>query len=90
MFLSAGKPRRLTATGVVSGRAQDGVVYGGVLTAGSDAASVTIREGGASGTIIMVVKAAAATSALIPAFQYSGELHLTFTGTGPEATVMND
>lgn len=59
------------------------------LTGGSDAATLTVKAGGSSGTTIAVIKAAAATTA--PQLQFhdtlcSGGIHATLTGTAPSAT----
>lgn len=78
----------LTATGNV-GVATGGVLAFVVLTAGSDAATLTLKQGGSGGAVIMVLKAAADTSVAVPipaGLTYYGQLHATFTGTGPAAT----
>ena len=59
------------------------------LTGGSDAATLTIKAGGSSGTVIAVIKAASATTAPpidFADFLCSGGIHATFTGTAPSAT----
>lgn len=59
------------------------------LTGGSDAATLTVKAGGSSGTVIAVLKAAAATTT--PQWDFHDALcvdgiHATFTGTAPSAT----
>lgn len=80
---------RVTATGNVGG-ANGGSLIGGTLTAGADAASLVLREGGSGGTVLATIKAAA--GATQPYWYggtgYSGQLHATLTGTSPEATVV--
>jgi hypothetical protein len=59
-----------------------------VLTAGSDAATVTVKAGGSSGTTILVVKAAANATATAPlnvGVPCSGGIHATLAGTSPNA-----
>lgn len=61
------------------------------LTAGSDAASVTVKSGGSSGTTVLTLKAAADTTVVFaPAapFTVGTSGYLTFTGTSPVASVM--
>lgn len=60
-----------------------------VLTGGSDAATAVIRKGGASGTVILSVKAATATTVPVPlsGSWCEGGIHVTLTGTGPTCTV---
>jgi len=59
-----------------------------VLTGGSDAATATIRNGGASGTIIAVLKVALATS---QGFAFNRkcdtDIHVTLAGTAPNCYV---
>jgi copper(I)-binding protein len=59
------------------------------LTGGSDAATLTVKAGGSSGTTILVVKVAASTTVAVPdlhdAYCADG-IHATFTGTAPSAT----
>jgi len=59
------------------------------LTGGSDAATLTVKAGGSSGTVIAVLKAATATTA--PQLDFGDVLctngvHATLTGTAPSAT----
>lgn len=82
------RPNRITATGNV-GPAAGARVGAVVLTAGSDAATLALREGGSGGTIFCTLKAAANTSVGAPfaGLQMDGQLHATFTGTSPEACI---
>lgn len=59
-----------------------------VLTAGSDAATATVKAGGSGGTTVLTVKAAATTTETVPLSdaQCSGGVHVTLAGTGPVAT----
>jgi hypothetical protein len=77
---------RAAATGDIT--TQDCELRGVTLTAGSDAATVVLREGGSSGTVRLTVKAAANTTVAVPLWDASigNGLHATFTGTGPEAS----
>lgn len=79
---------RRTTTGDIT--TQDADLRGLVLTAGSDAATVVLREGGSGGTVRLTVKAAANTSVPVPLWDtYFGEgVHATLTGTGPEVAVV--
>lgn len=81
------RPVHITATGDV-GAATGGNLMSVTLTAGSDAATLTLRQGGAGGATILVVKAAANTSfqAQYAGLAFSGQLHATLAGTGPVAT----
>lgn len=70
-----------------------GTLYSVLLTAGGDLATVTLKDGGSSGTTILVLKAAANTSAS-HAFSDDGvicyDLYATITGTSPSITVEYD
>lgn len=78
--------KELSATGNIDGT---NTIHLGtvVLTAGSDAATLVIKDGGSSGTAIFTLKAAASTSVVVslPGVQV-GTAHATFTGTGPVAS----
>ena len=79
--------KRATATGDVTTVTSH--LQAVTLTAGADAASVALRAGGASGTLLLTVKAAANTTTPVPlgaAVPFSGGLHATFSGTSPEAS----
>lgn len=82
----SGAIKRVTATGDVT--TEDARLFAVVLTAGSDAATLVVREGGSGGTIVLDVKAAASTTASVDLFGAlcSGGVHATLTGTGPTAT----
>lgn len=59
------------------------------LTGGSDAATLTVKAGGSSGTTILVIKAAAGVTAPpVDMFDFlcAGGIHATFTGTAPSGT----
>lgn len=80
---------RITATGTVAVRAELGAV---VLTAGSAAATLTLRSGGASGTVLLTLKAPAETSVPVRFGGPDGgpdiiDLHATLAGTGAEASL---
>ncbi len=82
--------KEVTATGDV---ATVGLYVKSVcLTAGSDAASAVLREGGGSGTIRLSIKAATNTTVQWTAADHDGAylpgaVHATLTGTGPTLTV---
>lgn len=80
------KAVRVTATGDVT--TSTSYLRAVVLTAGSDAATLAIRAGGGSGTLLQTVKAAASTSVPVPLYDalFAAGVHATLTGTGPEAT----
>lgn len=67
-------------------------VYGIILTGGADAASVSLKSGGASGTLIVpAIKAALNTtvSVMFPvAIAFTAGVYGTITGTTPNATVI--
>lgn len=81
-----------TTTGAVT--AADAYLKAVILTPGSDAATVVVRAGGASGTTILTLSATSSTAGnsvstgdLCGVF-CKGGIHLTFTGTGPAASVV--
>lgn len=83
------QPKEFSATAAI--HVGTAVLGGWQLTAGSDAATAVIREGGAGGTIIATQKAAAGTTA--PGFFPPGGMvikdpHVTLTGTAPSFTVL--
>lgn len=84
----ATRPYHIDATGDVGG-ANGGALYAVVLTGGSDAATLTLRENGSSGATILIVKAAINTTVTVPlsGANYDGQLHCTLGGTGPVATI---
>lgn len=82
-------PYYIDATGNVGG-ANGGEVHSVVLTAGSDAATLTLRSGGSGGAVFLVLKAATNTTTahtFACAAAYYGQLHATLAGTGPVATI---
>lgn len=91
MYRDVGRPpSRLTATGTAFAT-QKGLLYGVVLNGGSDAATAVVRDGGAGGTILASLKAAAAST--VPWFPpahvvpFHTDIHVTITGTAPEVLV---
>lgn len=59
-----------------------------VLTGGSDAATAVVKAGGSSGTTILTIKAAIATTVpvVLTDVLCSGGIHVTLTGTAPAFT----
>ena len=99
MGISGVNSTHIQATATISELAQ--ALCGVVLTGGADAATVTVREGGATGNILCVVAAAAgetkavnfywpiAANAVTAASGASvGGLHATVTGTTPDVNVI--
>lgn len=79
-----------TTTGELATAGVPVVVTAVVLTAGADAASVVLRDGGAGGTVRLTLKAAANSS--VPVIFPSGVVfgsgvHVTLTGTSPTVSV---
>jgi len=91
MQLSGVNSERIAATGLVLSSDLMSALCGVSLTAGADAATLTIRDGSASGKILLEVKAAAGDTedapVNCPIAVNEGDVHLTFTGTSPSATV---
>lgn len=57
--------KEISADGNISGT--DTIHLGTVvLTGGSDAASLVVKDGGASGTVVLTIKAAIDTSVVVP------------------------
>jgi hypothetical protein len=82
-----GQVEQLTATGDVT-TASSGL-FAVSLTGGSDAATLTVKVGGSSGTTVLVLKAAANTSVVYPlgaVVPCPGGIHATLAGTSPSAT----
>jgi len=80
--------KELSATGNVAGT--DTVhLHSVVLAAGSDAATLIVKDGGSGGTTVLTLKAATATTTAWEAGDSDGAqlntAHATFTGTGPVA-----
>lgn len=76
------------ASGAV--KATAGYVYSVVLTGGSDAASVTLKDGGSSGDAKMVLKAAAGATVVYNftrGLTFATGIYATITGTTPDVTI---
>lgn len=84
--MKASAIKQVGATGDVT--TVDTFLRGASLTAGSDAATLTVKAGGSGGTTVLTVKAAASTTVEVPLFDAScgGGVHATLAGTGPVAT----
>lgn len=89
------RPIYLTATGNV-GDTDGGAVRMLVLTPAAALSTLVLREGGSGGSILVTLQAAASgNSVTIPCeddsgdggMVYSGQLHVTLTGTGAVATI---
>ena len=85
--MKASKIAQFSATGDVITRSSN--LRSVVLTAGSDAATATVKAGGSSGTTILTIKAATATT--VPSGDLhdalcSGGIYVTLAGTGPVVT----
>lgn len=81
--------KHVTATGDIV--THDALLRAVVVTAGSDAASATVKAGGSGGTTVLVVKAAAGTTGStgdLGGAQCPGGIHVTATGTSPAITVV--
>jgi hypothetical protein len=81
-----GAPKEFTATGSIDDSGTAVVLKGVVLTGGSDAASAVLRKDGASGTIVLTMKAAAGVTVAVPLCMSIQKPHVTLTGTGPTFT----
>jgi hypothetical protein len=81
-------PVHITGTANV-GPANGGEVKSVMLTAGSDAATLTLKENGASGAAILILKAPTNDTRQVrfKSLAYAGQLHATLAGTGPVATI---
>lgn len=79
-----------TATDVVT--ATSGRLHRIVLTAAADAATAVVRRGGASGTVVLSIKAAigATVPVDVGGALCAAGIHVTLTGTGPTCTVVWD
>lgn len=60
-----------------------------VLTGGSDAATLVLKDGGASGTTKVTIKAAINTTVVVPlrGANFSTDIYADITGTAPAAMV---
>lgn len=87
--MSVSAIKQVTATGDITTR--DALLRNVIVSAGVDAASAVIRAGGASGTVVLTVKAAIgltqATGELGRA-SCPGGIHVTASGTAPAITVV--
>lgn len=82
------RPERLTATGNVTSAPLGGNAKV-MVTPAAAVATVTVRQGGAAGTIIMDLQAAAnGQSITSDEFRFEGQLHLTIAGAGASATAL--
>lgn len=79
----------ITATGDV-GSQNGGAIDSVILTPAAATAALTLRKGGSSGTIILVLQAAANGQSVQAEFcgaEYEGQLHATLSGAGATANV---
>lgn len=84
-----------TSSGVITTANTPGVLYGVTLRSGTSASSVSLRNGGASGTILWTLSNVATTAAgdttIIQNFtepiDFSTDIYLSIAGTGAEAFV---
>lgn len=82
--------KQLSASGEVDAAGAPRIVYAVVLTAGSDAASLTLKTGGASGATLLTLKAAAGESVALQldcGFACGSGAYVALTGTSPLASV---
>lgn len=80
--------KRVTATGDIT--TADAYLHAVTITGGVDAGAATVRAGGSSGTIILVVNAAIATTVstgYLGDVQCAAGIHVTTTGTAPSVSV---
>lgn len=80
-----GTGRSVTGTGTATIEAGEGFLLSAGLTAGADAATVTIRTGGSAGTIVAKLGAAIGLSSartFVKGVPFTN-LHVTVTGTTP-------
>lgn len=90
-FRRAVAPSQITATGDIYAQGKQGLVTSFVLTAGVDAATAEIKDGGSGGTIVASISAALGTSQQVeyPAgMWFSDGLYVTLTGTSPTLDVV--
>jgi len=83
-------PVYLTATGLVTSADRQAIIDSVTLRAVGAAATVTLREGGAGGTVFMALSCTANDSkhAMFPnGLTCKGDLHATLTGAGVEVMV---
>jgi len=87
---SPGKPERFTANGALS-QTRRVAIDSITLCAGSDAATVTVKEGGSGGTVIWEGRVATANDSIpfpFPQGMAVTAAYITLTGTSPNATVV--
>ncbi|MGE0540717.1 MAG: hypothetical protein AB7R89_11110 [Dehalococcoidia bacterium] len=80
----------LDASGDI-GSDQGGTLISAVLTAAAATATLTLREGGQNGTVLLILSAVANTSAASGwiGAGYAGRLHAVLAGDGATATVVH-
>lgn len=86
--MNAAVLKRVTATAVIV--ATTASLHAVVITGAADAATVTVRSGGASGTIILVLNAAigvTVSSGYLGDIVCPAGIHVTITGTTPSVSV---
>jgi hypothetical protein len=86
MLESLRAPLSRTSTGTALATSR-GELRGVQLNAGSDAATVIVKDGGASGTVLASLKALANTTQVLwfpGVLPFTTDLHVTLTGTSPE------
>lgn len=84
--MAALESKEISATGDVTTK-DSSILWSVVLTAGSDAASLVVKDG-SGGTTRLTLKAAANTSAshtFAKGVLFTSGIHGTLTGTGPVA-----
>lgn len=83
--------KQLTADGEVGVAGAPRTLFTVVLTAGADAATVDLKTGGATGTVLLTVKAAAAGTTFVDfddGVVFGSGIYVDFTaGTSPVASV---
>jgi hypothetical protein len=83
------RPIYLTETGNAGG-SNGGELMSAVLTPAAAVSTLVVRQGGAGGTVILTLQAAANGGSVQARFEglgYSGQLHATLTGAGALATI---
>lgn len=82
--------RAINKTATATLKSGSGVLHSAKLVAGVDAATAIYKSGGASGDVILVLGANAAGATDGHTFRdgvvFNGDLHVTITGTTPNAT----
>jgi len=82
------QPYHVTASANIAG-AVGGTIHSVLITGGANAATVTLKEQGASGVVVAVLKAGVNTSVShnFDGAVYSGQLYALITGTTPDVTI---